>query len=116
MNWWILPVGALLSSLTLSAHALALQADPQYDDLIESVVKVTKRRHFVEQSIDDQLSRAVFAEYIETLDPNHANFTQQDINELKRWETLLDDQLQSGRQTAAFAIYNRYLERASARL
>ena len=116
MNWWILPVGALLSSLTLSAHALALQADPQYDDLIESVVKVTKRRHFVEQSIDDQLSRAVFAEYIETLDPNHANFTQQDINELKRWETLLDDQLQSGRQTAAFGIYNRYLERASARL
>lgn len=116
MNWWLLPVGVLVSSLTLSAQALSLQADRQYDDLIESVVKVTKRRHFVEQAINDELSRDVFAAYIETLDPNHANFTQRDINELKRWETLLDDQLQSGQQTAAFAIYNRFLERSTARL
>lgn len=109
----------LMFLLTLAfqpAHALELRPDPQYDDLIESVVKVTKRRHFVERSLNDALSREVFDEYIEFLDPTHSNFTQQDINQLSRWETLLDDQLEDGRQTAAFAIYNLYLQRSIARL
>lgn len=116
MIWRSLSLGILITGLCLPAQALTLTPDPQYNDLVESVVKITKRRHFVERTIDDNLSREVFEEYLELLDPNHSNFTQQDIRELARWETLLDDQLEDGQQTAAFAIYTRFAERSQARL
>ena len=66
--------------------------------------------------VDDALAKQVFEKYLESLDPTHSNFTLEDIQNLRRWETLLDDQLLRGQQTAAFAIYNRYLERSTARL
>lgn len=116
MIWRSLSLSVVLLGIGLPAQALSLQPDPQYNDLVKSVVKVTKRRHFVERTINDQLSREVFNEYLELLDPTHSNFTQQDINELGRWETLLDDQLEDGQQTAAFAIHTRFAERSEARL
>ena len=87
--------------------------EPQFDDLVESVVKVTKRRHFVEVQVDDALAKQVFEKYQAG---SRTRTSPKDIQNLRRWETLLDDQLLRGQQTAAFAIYNRYLERSTARL
>ena len=113
MKWLWLSLGIFAA---LPTQALELAPEPQFDDLVESVVKVTKRRHFVEVQFDDALAKQVFEKYLESLDPTHSNFTLEDIQNLRRWETLLDDQLLRGQQTAAFAIYNRYLERSTARL
>ena len=93
MKWLWLSLGIFAA---LPSQALELAPEPQFDDLVESVVKVTKRRHFVEVQVDDALAKQVFDKYLESLDPTHSNFTLEDIQNLRRWENLLDDQLLRG--------------------
>lgn len=109
-----IPFALLLA--TVPAHSLVLEPEYQNQDLIEAVVKITKRRHFVQVELDDRLSGQIFDAYLDALDPTKSHFTQQDIAELGRWRLLMDDQLEDGKQTAAFAIYNRFLERATQRI
>ncbi|WP_420550324.1 carboxy terminal-processing peptidase [Litorivicinus lipolyticus] len=107
---------ALIAFSTLPAHALVLEPDAKNADLIEAVVKITKRRHFVQLEINDRLGSDVFEAYIDGLDPTKSHFTQADLVSLERWRRLMDDQLEAGQQSAAFDIYNRYIERARQRL
>jgi hypothetical protein len=53
MKWLWLSLGIFAA---WPSQALGLAPEPQFDDLVESVVKVTKRRHFVEVQVDDALA------------------------------------------------------------
>ena len=109
-------VFGLLSLLVSPAQAVVLEPEYKNQDLIEAVVKITKRRHLVQLELDDRLSAQIFDAYLDSLDPTKSHFTRNDISDLARWRQLMDDQLEDGRQTAAFAIYNRYLQRANQRI
>ncbi|MGC9323494.1 MAG: carboxy terminal-processing peptidase, partial [Desulfomonilia bacterium] len=54
--------------------------------------------------------------YLSKLDPARMHFLASDIAEFEHYRTMLDDTLLRGDLLPAYAIYNRYLSRASERL
>ena len=51
------------------------------------------RGHYDRQSLDDTYSKRVFKGYLQYLDPQKRYFIQSDIDEFKKSETQLDDDL-----------------------
>lgn len=72
--------------------------------------------HFREQKLDDQLSSRFLDEYIKALDGSRYFFLQSDIAEFEKHRRDFDDDLQKGKLEKAFAIYNRFNTRMTARL
>ena len=80
------------------------------------IVEQLKRKHYSQLELDDSLSIRIFDEYLESLDPSRQYFTQRDINQFKRYRTVLDDALARGDLQIPFEIYNVYQSRVAARL
>ncbi|MEZ5529080.1 MAG: carboxy terminal-processing peptidase [Porticoccaceae bacterium] len=109
-------VSSLLLFLAVSlAHAEISYAPDQPETAIE-IVDELSNKHYRKMPLDDELSREFLTQYIESLDPAKSYLIQSDIDEFRRWETDLDDMLKRGDLTAGFAIFNRYIKRASDRL
>jgi carboxyl-terminal processing protease len=114
---------ALLAGLLLATTALVYAWSPQQpaainknqDVTLEIINKLT-HKHFVELTIDDQLSSKLLDNYLDKLDPNKAFFYQSDIDEFKGYRNILDDQLKNGDNSAGFVIYARFKERLENRL
>ncbi|TNE75324.1 MAG: tail-specific protease [Gammaproteobacteria bacterium] len=106
--------------LSLCLLTAFVQADVRYgpeqpETAIEIVDELTNK-HYRKLELDDALSREFLEQYIDSLDPAKSYLLQSDIDEFSRWETQLDDMLKRGDLTAGFAIFNRYIKRATERL
>lgn len=71
--------------------------------------------HYLQQPLDEELSKKFFDGYLASLDPRRENFLQSDIDEFAHYRTNLDT-LTTGQRgaadlTPAFDIYQRFLER-----
>jgi carboxyl-terminal processing protease len=75
------------------------------------VWKMMERDHLSKRNVDDDISRRAFSKYIKSLDPTKAYFRKSDIEEFSKWKTRLDDQLKNSDYSAAFQIYERFLQR-----
>lgn len=73
------------------------QADEQKKNLVLlSLVKESiEQGHFNPVALDDDFSRKAFEIYIDQLDPFKRFFTQDDLDKLKKHETLLDDEFKN---------------------
>jgi carboxyl-terminal processing protease len=88
-------------------------------DQSKSTIEIVQRLdgdHFRNQAIDDQLSSRFFDEYLKALDGSRYFLLQSDINEFEKFRKTFDDDFKKGKLTNAFAIYNRFNERLTARL
>ena len=65
-------------------------------DTLRSVVQIIQKYHFAPQEIDDAYSKRIFSAYLKRLDPGKRFFIQDDIEQLKRYETQLDDDIKTG--------------------
>ena len=72
--------------------------------------------HFVKKGLDDEVSSQTFDNYLDFLDLRHLHFLADDIAEFERYRYQLDDALREGDVEPAFAIYNRYRQRALERI
>lgn len=61
--------------------------------VIETVMKTIQAGHFEARPIDDSFSVRVYNGTIKAFDGEKLYFTQQDINKLKKYEYLIDDQV-----------------------
>lgn len=85
----------------------------------KSTIEIVQRLdgdHFREQKLDDQLSSRFFDEYIKSLDGSRYFFLQSDIAEFEQYRRDFDDDFKKGKLDKAFAIYNRFNTRLTARL
>tara|TARA_R110000822_G_scaffold159476_8_gene299206 strand:- start:13691 stop:15721 length:2031 start_codon:yes stop_codon:yes gene_type:complete len=80
------------------------------------VIEDLSTKHYRKQPLDDMLSRKLLYQLIDNLDPTKSYFLQADIDEFEQWEVRLDDMFKEGDLSAGFHIYNRYNQRAMARL
>lgn len=64
--------------------------------VLETVMKAIKEGHFAPREVDDSLSSSIYHKILDNLDYEKKFFTQQDINQLSKYEYKLDDQLQDG--------------------
>ncbi|HLU65964.1 MAG TPA: carboxy terminal-processing peptidase, partial [Kofleriaceae bacterium] len=68
-------------------------ADPREPLLAGGVAYMLENQHLRSHPIDDQLSRAVFAEYLERLDPAKLFLRADHVKKLRYYEDKIDDQL-----------------------
>jgi carboxyl-terminal processing protease len=117
---------ACLSLITITFNHAALAKESTLDTILSSpanqqkaaleIVKTLDQRHFVDQAINDSLSARFLNNYVERLDPSKAYFLQADIDEFKKKQFLLDDELIKGVNKTGFEIYSRLEERMGQRL
>jgi carboxyl-terminal processing protease len=86
--------------------------DPEKDKLLlELLTYVLEKGHYSPKAFDDNLSRGIFKDYIEALDPSKRYFLQSDYDEFAKYELKIDDQLQNKELTFFDLTYNRLLQR-----
>jgi carboxyl-terminal processing protease len=97
-----------------------LPADPvpgKQDRLVvQMVCAFLQRGHLSQPEIGDDLSRKLFRRFLKDVDPNKGYFLQSDIDDFRRFETDLDDQLLRGDLTFAYQVYERFASRAQERI
>ena len=69
------------------------------------------REHFSKHPFDETISKRAFDLYLKSLDPQKYYFYQSDIDEFKKDETEICNQLTSGKVDLGFEIYNRFVQR-----
>ncbi len=80
------------------------------------ILKTLDQTHFLDLSFDDALSARFLDNYIKRLDPTKSFFLQSDIDEFKKKQFLLDDELKRGVNVTGFSIYQRLNTRMTDRL
>jgi carboxyl-terminal processing protease len=110
--------GLILSLLSLmlfsTSTLLTAQINRSNSDL-SIIAKVTANilstEQFRKHPLDDELSKQLFSEYFDMLDPGKIYFTKEDVKLFKPFETDLDDELLSGDISVAFKIYDLLIKR-----
>ncbi len=99
-------------SLLFSLGSGVLIDNPDKDKLlIEVITYVMERGHFNPKKIDDSFSLNVFRNYINDIDGQHRFFLQSDINNFKRFQKEIDDQIKSSEISFFNLTYNRLISR-----
>jgi len=75
--------------------------------LLEIIAYVIDKGHYSPKEMNDDFSKNVFNSYLEILDGQHRFFLRADINNFKRYETEIDDQLKSANIDFFNLIYNQ---------
>lgn len=86
--------------------------DPEKDKvLLELLAFVIERGHYDPAAIDDNLSKGIYKDYIQALDPSKRFFLQSDIDEFAKYEFMIDDQIKNRDLTFFDLTYNRLMQR-----
>jgi len=75
------------------------------------VWQAMERGHLSKRHVDDEISARAFDTYLKSLDPGKMYFRKSDISEFSALRTQLDDQLKARDYSAAFQIFNRFVQR-----
>ncbi len=88
------------------------EPDPVKDRAILEVLNyILREGHYQPKPIDDAFSKNIYKEFIEILDPSKHYFYQSDINDFKKFENQIDDQILNNDLTFFYSVYNKYIQR-----
>lgn len=107
---------AITANTQAAISSQAVESTPAQGKATLEIVKTLDSRHFVDLLVDDSLSARFLDNYIDRLDPTKSYFLLSDINDFKKNQYLLDDELKQGSNTIGFEIYSRLKEKMSTRL
>jgi carboxyl-terminal processing protease len=97
-----------------------VRPDPNDGRIAWITAKLLADAHYLQHPFDDAISEKFFHRYLEALDPQHLHFLQSDLDEFDHYRTNLDDLTLTtnrvGDTTAAFEIFNRFIERLGQRV
>jgi len=80
------------------------------------ITNLIARYHYRKPELNDELSSAIFDQYLHNLDPNRSYFLASDIQQFENLRFRFDDLLKSVRLEPAYAIFSRYRLRALERI
>lgn len=84
----------------------------KYEKILHNVGEMLSQIHYSPKKIDDDFSREVFKKYLaDKIDQQKNIFLQSDINDLKRFETRLDDEIMGGKVEFVPAVATIYKKR-----
>ena len=72
-------------------------ADPRERLLAMLVTRLLESDHLLARKIDDEISSKAFARYLEQLDPGKMYLLQGDVDRLRAYERLMDDEMHDSR-------------------
>ena len=88
-----------------------VEYDPNVGVIARVVANILADQQYRRKSVDDALSKELFKEYLDTLDPAKVYFTKEDISGFSKDMLNLDNQLLKGNISFAFLVYDRLLHR-----
>lgn len=108
-----IPLLALFVFFSDSINANVNQGtNPNKDKLIVYVLKsILKNGHYVQKNIDDNFSKHVYDEFINSLDSGKRYFTQEDLKEFSQFKYQIDDQIKNSNISFYKLVYGRFLEK-----
>lgn len=84
----------ILGGLLFAFRSLGFGNPPdKYQKIFQEVAEILEDAHYSPRKIDDAFSRDIFSKYLSELDGDKNVFLQSDINELRRFEARIDDEL-----------------------
>ncbi len=96
------------ASLFISSQTNANTDTEPKDKVLITILKyVLTQGHYQPQEINDGFSKRVYYSFLETVDPSKRYFLQSDIDEFSKYETLIDDQINSEDLSFFFLVYER---------
>ncbi|HEA30944.1 MAG TPA: tail-specific protease [Leeuwenhoekiella sp.] len=108
-------VKVLVLALLLGAASCSFTTsdpDPKRDKvLIQLISYVLERGHYDAKQLDDDFSKAVYKDFVDSLDPLKRYFLQSDINEFEKYQTQIDDQIREEDFTFFDLAYTRLMKR-----
>jgi carboxyl-terminal processing protease len=88
------------------------KVDPKSEsEILELVFSILKTRHINPKKLDDDFSKKLFNTYLDSIDRSKIFLLQADVDEFKKYETKLDDQIKENDLTFFFMTYDRILLR-----
>ena len=114
-------VFALLVALVATSNVPAdLTSGPNVqarDRFITStILGLLDHQHLLRRPLDDEISQRTLQTFLKQLDPMKVYFYQEDIDEFRRSDKLLDDQIRDGNLSFAYMVFNRFLKRMDQRV
>ncbi|WP_378181482.1 carboxy terminal-processing peptidase [Aquimarina sp. SS2-1] len=92
-SFLVLMLTVIVSAASCS-FTTKIENDPDKDRiLIDLISYVLSKGHYDAKDINDDFSKNVFVDYIDALDPLKRYFYKSDIEEFKKFENLIDDQI-----------------------
>jgi carboxyl-terminal processing protease len=96
-----------IAFLVNRSHPFNGDPNPQKESaLIHAILQGLANLHFQPKAIDDQFSKEVYSLYLKDIDNGKRFYNKQDIDQLKGFETQLDDQANAG----TFEFFNLSVE------
>jgi carboxyl-terminal processing protease len=103
----------ILASLAILSVSVAMMLPNEKEDAIDRLlVQCLENMHYAPQSLNDNFSKKVFATYIKRLDYTKKFLIQSDVDELKKYELLLDDEIKD----AHFDFFEKSIETIQTRI
>jgi carboxyl-terminal processing protease len=104
-------VGISVTLFAFNSNA-GKQANPDKDKLLlELLTFVIEKGHYDPVEINDDFSKGVYKDYVQSLDPSKRFFLKSDIAEFSKFETELDDELINKDLTFFELTYSRLMKR-----
>lgn len=109
---------AAVAGLTVFPTGAPAEPVPARQDrlVVRLVTGYLHQGHLTRPEIGDDLSKTLFQRFLKDVDPNKGFLLQSDVDEFKKSETELADQLRQGDMTFAYKVYERYVQRVGERL
>ena len=86
--------------------------DPDKDKvLLDLITYVLDKGHYSPADMDDAFSEAVYADFINALDPLKRYFVASDIKDFSEYKTQIDDQIKNKDLTFFNLVYTRFMKR-----
>lgn len=85
--------------------------DVNRKNVIRMVMTRIKNQHYAPKPVDDNFSRTIWHNYLKALDGNKNTLLKSDVESLRRYETLIDDELQTPSLEYFNAIYAVSMQR-----
>lgn len=110
-----------LSLVLLPAASPTAEARPSAPTVTERQIAKTvmfylERQHLSRHAVDDEMSARCLDSLLKSLDPLKLFFMQSDVEEFSAQKNNLDDMLKKGDITAAYQIFDRFLQRVDERI
>ncbi|MEW7288974.1 carboxy terminal-processing peptidase [Aquimarina sp. 2304DJ70-9] len=110
-SFLILMLAVIVSAASCS-FTTKVENDPDKDKLLIDLISyVLGKGHYDAKDINDDFSREVFSDYIDALDPLKRYFYESDIEEFKKYEKLIDDEIRNKDITFFNLTYGRLQQR-----
>ncbi len=112
-SFLVLMITVIVSAASCS-FTTKVKNDPDKDKLLIDLISyVLGKGHYDAKDINDDFSKEVFSDYIDALDPLKRYFYKSDIQEFKKYEKLIDDEIRDKRINFFNLTYERLQERMS---